>query len=147
MQYLVDTGVLLRLFDKNDPAHSAIREGLRSIRTKGDSLVVCPQNVAEFWNVSTRPESARGGYGQSVEATDRRVKFIERFGTVLKESESAYLKWRELAVNHKIEGVAVHDARIVAMMNVYGIQQVITLNGKDFSRYEDIEVVLPEDVK
>ncbi len=89
MQYLVDTGVWLRLFDRTDPGHAVIRGALRSLRSGGHSLVACPQNIAEFWNVSTRPASARGGYEKSVATTEGRVQIIERFGTILAESADA----------------------------------------------------------
>jgi predicted nucleic acid-binding protein len=35
MQYLVDTGIWLRLFDRDDPEHATIRESLRLLRTVG----------------------------------------------------------------------------------------------------------------
>lgn len=78
MLYLVDTGVLLRLFNRADPSHSVIRQCLREQQMAGHRLAISPQNVAEFWNVSTRPISARGGYGLSVEVTERRVRALFR---------------------------------------------------------------------
>jgi predicted nucleic acid-binding protein len=90
MQYLVDTGIWLRLFDRTDPEHAAIRDALRALRSSGHTLAACPQNIAEFWNVATRPTSARGGYGKSVPMTERRVQFIERTSTILAESPAAY---------------------------------------------------------
>ena len=63
MLYLVDTGVLLRLLNRADPAHHDVRGCFRNLRAAGDQFAVALQNVAEFWNVSTRPSSARGGYG------------------------------------------------------------------------------------
>jgi hypothetical protein len=69
MLYLIDTGVLLRLFNRADASHLAIRRCLRELKMAGHRLAVSPQNIAEFWNVSTRPETARGGYGLSVEGT------------------------------------------------------------------------------
>jgi len=144
MQYLVDTGVLLRLFDQSDSEHTSIIKLLTALRRAGQQLATCPQNIAEFWNVSTRPISARGGYGQPTQVTVRRVKYIERLGTVLPETPQAYHAWRKLAEEHGLIGVAVHDARIVAMMNVAGIQTIITLNAKDFSRYQAIEAVTPQ---
>ena len=90
MQYLVDTGVWLRLFDRPDPEQPTIRNALCALRSSGHSLATCPQNIAEFWNVSTRPASARGGYGKSVATTERRVQFIERASTILAESPVSY---------------------------------------------------------
>lgn len=74
MLYLVDTDVLLRLFDRSDPNHGAIRTALKLLRSQGHSLVTTPQNIAEFWNVSTRPSTARGGFGQFVAMTGQRVQ-------------------------------------------------------------------------
>jgi predicted nucleic acid-binding protein len=141
MQYLVDTGVWLRLFDRTDAEHANIREALRRLRASGHLLTICPQNIAEFWNVSTRATTARGGYGKSVATTERRAQFIERFGFVLEESPDAYAKWRALLVRYQIQGLAVHDARLVGMMLSAGITHILTLNVGDFARYQDQEIV------
>jgi predicted nucleic acid-binding protein len=39
-------------------------------------------------------------------------------------------------------GTKVHDARLVAAMNVHGIERILTFNTGDFARY-GIEVLLP----
>lgn len=146
MQYLVDTGVWLRLFDRTDPEHVTIRNALRTLRSTGHCLATCPQNIAEFWNVSTRPASARGGYGKSVPTTERRVQFIERASTILAESPAVYRQWRQLLSAFNVQGVAVHDARLVAMMLASGILRILTLNTSDFARYSAITAVTPRDV-
>jgi predicted nucleic acid-binding protein len=127
MQYLVDTGIWLRLFDRSDPEHGTILQAMRSLRSTAHTLATCPQNVAEFWNVSTRPTRARGGYGQSVPATERRVQFIERTSVILAESPATYHAWRQLLTANHVQGVAVHDARLVAMMQMTGISHILTL--------------------
>jgi predicted nucleic acid-binding protein len=45
-------------------------------------------------------------------------------------------------VHHGVVGVKVHDARLVATMNVHGVRRLLTFNAGDFARYE-IEVVQP----
>jgi predicted nucleic acid-binding protein len=59
--YLADTGILLRFLLRNDPSYLAIRQAVRVLKARREELVVAPQNIAEFWNVCTRPTSARGG--------------------------------------------------------------------------------------
>ncbi|HMD86008.1 MAG TPA: hypothetical protein VKO18_15040 [Terriglobia bacterium] len=57
-----------------------------------------------------------------------------------------YPELRRLVVAHSVSGVRVHDARIVADMDVYGITNLLTFNGPDFTRYPGIHVVHPKDV-
>jgi predicted nucleic acid-binding protein len=102
------------------------------------------QNISEFWNVSTRPMSARGGFGLTIEQAERRLRLLERFITVLPEPAGLYERWRELVLSQRVLGVQVHDAKIVAAMNLHGIQQILTFNGRDFSRYVDVLVITPE---
>src|SRR5271157_5854120 len=134
MQVLVDTGILLRLLDRADPHHGDIRQAFRKLRSRGDVPVTSAQNLAEFWNVCTRPASARGGYGLSVDETDRRLRLVERLVTVLGDTHAAYLNRRRLVKDHAVIGVKVHDARLVALMLAHGVTHLVTLNASDFHR-------------
>ncbi len=145
MPYLLDTGVLLRLFDKTDPEHPVISELLRRLKKDGEELLTSCQNLAEFWNATTRPKSARGGYGKSLELANRRLQFIYSMGRILPDAPAACLEWHRLIVNHQVQGVAVHDARIVALMNVSKIDSLITLNRKDFTRYPWLTIFTPKE--
>ena|SRR5258708_5422051 len=146
MPWLIDTGPLLRLFDRADPQHSFVRAAISAIRIAGDSVVTTSQNVAELWNVSTRPSTARGGYGKSVHATILRVRYVERAFPILPDGPRVYHEWRNLAERYQIQGVAVHDARLVATMVVCGIHDLLTLNPNDFRRYLNIRVETPESI-
>lgn len=146
MRYLVDSNVLLRLLQRNDPHHSTIRQAIRTLLERGDEFCCAPQNIVELWNVSTRPATARGGFGLTTAETDRRVRLIERVFTVLDETPAVYPEWRRLVVSHSVMGVQVHDARIVAVMNVHTITHLLTLNGVDFSRYAGITCVSPDQI-
>lgn len=142
----MDSNVLLRLLQRNDPHHSTIRQAVRTLLARGDELCCAPQNIVELWNVSTRPATARGGFGLTTAEIDRRARLIERVFTILKETPAVYPEWRQLVVSHSVMGVQVHDARIVAVMNVHGITHILTLNSADFSRYTGIISVSPEEI-
>jgi predicted nucleic acid-binding protein len=144
MQVLVDTGILLRVFDRFDLRQRTIVRALRKLRSDGHELVTTTQNVAEFWNVSTRPASARGGFGLPVDIVDDRVKVIERLGAILTFSLQAYQEWRQIVVRHQVTGVSVHDARLVAVMISFGVTTIMTLNDGDFRRYPGIVALTPE---
>lgn len=65
MQYLLDTGILLRLVNPQAAEHSEIRHAVQELKRLGHSAVCTFQNRAEFWNVCTRPVTARGGLGNA----------------------------------------------------------------------------------
>ena len=145
MHYLLDTGILLRLVQRESLSHTAIRMSVRLLKQKGEVFTAF-QNLCEFWNVCTRPETARGGFGLTLNEADRRLKVIERVVRILPDSQEVYSIWRELVLKHGVQGVQVHDAKIVAIMRATGISRILTLNPKDFSRYSEVEVFTPENV-
>jgi predicted nucleic acid-binding protein len=61
MATLLDSGILLRFFVSTDAEAQPIRHAFRTLRRSREPVYVASQNVAEFWNVSTRPATARGG--------------------------------------------------------------------------------------
>jgi hypothetical protein len=96
--------------------------------------------------VSTRPSPSRGGYGKSIATRELRVQFIERNVLILDESRATYRSSRSLLSAYQIQGLAVHDARLVSMMQVAGITCIVTLNVGDFARYPSIAAVSPIDL-
>ncbi len=75
MRYLLDTGILIRIPHRSDPLNTDIRNAIRRLALDGNTFVTTRQNVAEFWNVCTRPASSRGGYGLTTDDTARRCEF------------------------------------------------------------------------
>ena len=146
MEVLVDSGVLLRAFDKSSSDRRSILRAFRLLRDQGNTFVTTHQNIAEFWNVATRPASARGGFGLSPVEAERRLATIEGLGKLLPFNQNCYNIWRQLLVKHGIVGVSVHDARLVATMNNFRITHILTLNAADFNRYTGIVVWAPTDV-
>ncbi len=123
MIYLVDTNVLLRFADRNHPSHPFMRSAVRKLRQEGHTLQVTTQNCVEFWNVATRPAS-RNGFGLISADADRLLRLIERLFPLLPGTSTLYPEWRRLVVTFEVSGVQVHDARLAAAMNVYGITGV-----------------------
>ena len=146
MSYLLDTGILLRLFHRVDPAFPAIHECVRRLQIQPQRPFVAMQNLAEFWNVTTRPISARGGYGASISAAQKRLRLLESLCTVLYPTKRSLADWKELLVNHKVSGVQVHDAHLAAVMRAAGISHIVTLNGADFIRFPDITAISPDEL-
>ncbi len=54
--------------------------------------------------------------------------------------------WQRLVQKHQISGKQVHDAHLVAAMQVYWLQKILTFDGNDFTRYSGITVLNPDQV-
>lgn len=147
MSTLVDTGVLLRLFDRADPNFSSVRGAVEFVRQQGP-LATTHQNIAEFWNVTTRPVASRGGYGFSPSKVELRIRFIERKFQVLTETPNSYSVWRGLVRRHSLVGTKVHDARLASIVISERLGRLLTLNPGDFRRYaaDGVSVVTPREI-
>jgi len=145
-RYLVDTNVLLRISREADPQHELVGASIKALFKQGSELCFSLQNVAEFWNVCTRP-AERNGYGLTTAETNRRVEYIERTMTFLVDSDQVYSIWRQLVLANNVRGVQVHDARLAAIMTAYGVTHILALNQPDFLRYSNIQAVHPNQVQ
>lgn len=101
--------------------------------------------MGEFWNASTRPLD-RNGFGLTVAETHRLASIIERDLELLPDSREVHERWRSLLVAHNVQGVQIHDARLAASMYVHGVGQLLTINVRDFRRFEGLQVMHPNDV-
>lgn len=143
MLILADTGVLLRLTETGNPLHPLVDAAVSALLARGDGVVFAAQNAAEFWNVCTRPATARGGFGLDFAEADRRLALIEAAFTLLSETDAAYAIWRQLVVAHGVQGKQVHDARLAALMLAHGVAHILTLNPGDFARYPGVAEIAP----
>jgi predicted nucleic acid-binding protein len=99
--HLTDTNILLRVSQRNDPDYDLILSAVRSLRASGATLWYTSQNLAEFWNVCTRP-ARQNGYGMTVAETNRRAELIERGFTLLPDDPRVHTEWRRLVVAHAL---------------------------------------------
>jgi predicted nucleic acid-binding protein len=142
---LVDTNVLLRLSRRSDPHHEAVAGAISRLAGQGTNLYFTHQNIAELWNVMTRPV-ARNGFGLSVNDAEEEVRAVESGMSLLPDSEDVYREWRRIVFQHKVSGVQVHDARLAAVMLVHKVNHILTMNVSDFDRYPSITAIPPDAV-
>jgi predicted nucleic acid-binding protein len=140
--YLLDTNILLRVSKREWPEFKQIHLALRSLYEMDAELCYTSQNLREFWNVITRP-AAHNGFGLSITEADRECRRIERAFRLLSENNAIHQQWRKLVLTYGISGVQVHDAHLVAAMKIHGISHLLTLNDRDFVRYQEITAVHP----
>ena len=146
MRHLLDTGVLLRLVSPVDPLHETVRAAVQKLCDTGWQPCCAVQNIAEFWNVTTRPSDARNGLGLPPSEAKRRLETLRQLVEVLVESEASFAVWLGYLLDPGVRGVQVHDARLAGVMVAHGVQRILTLNPGDFARYPSIVAVTPESV-
>jgi predicted nucleic acid-binding protein len=49
-------------------------------------------------------------------------------------------------MKYQVVGKNAHDARLVAAMIVHGIERILTFNNTHFQRYQEIDVISPDQV-
>lgn len=145
MAYLADTNVLLRWVRQSDPQHPLALAAVEVLRDQGEGVYITAQNLVEFWSVATRPENVNG-LGLTVAEADADVDRLERFFLFAPDDPSVYDEWRRLVLSVGVSGAQVHDARLVAVMHVYGLTHVLTFNPSDFTRFPGITVVRPQEM-
>lgn len=145
MAYLLDTGILLRFVDSRDGLHPTVVEALAKLGDRQETLVITMQNISEFCNVLTRPISANGMGLSPSDAIEFIERDIEPICTVVADLSDAYDELKHLIRIYQVSGKQVHDARLVAMMLAWQIDNILTLNDRDFRRYEaeGIKIVTP----
>jgi predicted nucleic acid-binding protein len=142
MRVLVDTNILLRSAQPNHPLSPQATLAISKLLRQNDAVFYCAQNIAEFWNVATRP-TERNGLGFSHEEVLQEIDSIEHLLPLLPDVPAIYPVWKRLVQDHRVQGVKVYDARLVAITNVYALDGVLTFNVADFKRYGTISTIDP----
>src|SRR5260370_11577222 len=134
---VVDTNILLRIAKRSDPQHQLVDAALGKLVLEGATLHYTHQNIAELWNVMTRP-IARNGFGLTTTEAEREVRAIEEGMSFLPDNEAIYREWLRIVMQSSGSGVQGYDARVAAGMIVNGIRHILTTAVNDFSRYANL---------
>ena len=146
MRVLLDTNVLTRLANPADESTRVLAEtSVELIQSGGHILSLLPQNIYEFWSVATRP-TEQNGFGWSPQDVRVEVDMILEIFPLLQDARAIFPRWLELVSDYQVRGKPTHDARLVAGMLRHGVEYLITFNDRDFSRYEQIKSLHPQDI-
>lgn len=145
MAYLVDTNVAVRRVLPTDPQHSVVTQAIDSLRQQGEILSITAQIIVEFHALATRPTEANG-LGMTALQASMEAQKIEAIFPLLPEVPAIFPSWRSIVGTYGIIGRQVYDARLVAVMEAYGITHLLTMNPTHFRRFDRITVVEPKHV-
>lgn len=145
MSFLIDTNILLRFFELQDPKNPEIVGALNVLRNGPDPVYTCAQVLIEYCCVATRPVEVNG-LGLLLRDVDRKLTRIEAMFGCLPEPADMAARWRKVIIEHGVMGKQVHDARLVALAQAHGVTRLLTLNGTDFTRYQGVTPVSPAEL-
>jgi predicted nucleic acid-binding protein len=148
MAFLLDTGILLRLINEDDPLHAAVEQAIDSLILRQEEFLITTQNIAELWNVATRPVVNNGLGLSGREVAKAYEDTIEPLCGVLVETDTVPDVFRRLLSQYDVVGKQVHDTRLVAIMLTWQVNSILTLNERNFLRYqpEGIAIVTPASI-
>jgi predicted nucleic acid-binding protein len=131
--------------DEEAPQHLLAGEAVSILLARGNEVYVTAQNLIEFWAVATRPREANG-FGWSTEQTASEIEQIRNRFPLLADTPEIVTRWLTLVTDHDIKGKKVHDARLVAVMQVHDVTQLLTFNTDDFKGYPNITLLHPRNI-
>jgi predicted nucleic acid-binding protein len=136
---LLDTNLLGRMTDSADPQCAVARRAINSFITKHEQLIIVPQNLYEFWAVATRksglPPDGQNGLGMTPDQASQWLRFFQRRFTLLFDRDDLLMRWHDLVRTLGITGLRSYDARLVAIMQSYGITRLLTFNADHFRNF------------
>jgi predicted nucleic acid-binding protein len=145
MTVLLDTNILTRGAQPHHPQHQPAVNSVTTLRQKGESLCLAPQNLYEFWVVATRPVG-ENGLGMTPATAQTELTQLKSLYRIVDDTPAVLPEWERLVLDYQVIGKTAHDTRLVATMIIHQITHVLTFNRTDFQRYREIIVISPESV-
>jgi predicted nucleic acid-binding protein len=142
-RFLADTNLLLRLSDGASPQNPVAAQALAVLFQSKHEVFITAQNIIEFWAVATRPVAVNE-LGWSVEQTRVEVQALRERFPFLADSPDIFTEWLRLINANHVAGKRAHDARIVAVLKVNGLDHLLTFNAPDFAGFPSLSIVTPQ---
>jgi len=137
----VDTNILIYATNPLSPWHRMALDALNHHRGQRTELVISTQVLREYLAAATRldPEARR----PPSRAVLTNVKAFESEFRVMEDRLLVFQRLIEIIDGVPGAGRQIHDANIVATMQVYGIQLLLTHNVAHFRRFTGLINLVP----
>jgi predicted nucleic acid-binding protein len=140
-ELFLDSNILIYYTNPQLPQHSIAVQTLDTARQSGVELIVSPQILREYLSANTKFISA----GHQITLTRIRENFLafQNEFRVLDDNRQVLTALNNLLQAVPIAGKQIYDANIVATMQAYGIQHLLTNNVGHFALFSAIITVIP----
>ena len=135
----VDSNVLVYAQLVSSPWHEVARQALQRAAQAQRPLWISRQVLREYAVIMSRPQT----FAQPLSPATliARIGYLQQHFRVADDTAAVTETLLTLLEKYPIGGKQVHDANIVATMQVQGIRHLLTHNAKDFARFGDALVI------
>ncbi|MEC4885106.1 MAG: type II toxin-antitoxin system VapC family toxin [Scytonema sp. PMC 1070.18] len=137
----IDTNILIFATNTRSPWYEMANISLQNARETGIELFVSPQVLREYLAAATRLNMT--GDGLRLEEILENVKTFQTELKILEDNDLVLSALTQLLRTFPTAGKQVHDANIVATMQVHNVDHLLTHNLADFARFSKIIQILP----
>jgi len=144
-KFLLDTNILLRSCDPENTNYNLVANTINKIIIKGGLCYVTSQVLVEFWTVASRPIEVNG-FGWLPDKIGNEIEEILSQFYFLPDNPDIFTNWLNLVKQYHIKGKRTHDIRLLAVMLSHNIDNLLTLNPKDFISIPNINIIHPTEI-
>lgn len=141
LSLFVDTNILVYASLAHSPLNAQAQQALQSYNQKGADIWISRQIIREFLATLTRPQVF--AYPTSTTSLRAEVELFTRQYHIAEDNAEVTERLLQIVGSVPVGGKQVHDANIVATMQVYGVTHLLTHNVSDFARYSQLITVVP----
>lgn len=136
----IDTSVLVYASVVEAPLHLVALGEIQRIEQAGVELWLSRQVLREYLAVLSRPQTYTTPVSASILVSQ--VQAFEKRFRIAEDGPEVTARLLDLMEQVPIGGKQIHDANIVATMQVFGIHHLLTHNVSDFARFTHLVTVL-----
>jgi predicted nucleic acid-binding protein len=137
----VDTNILIFATNELSEWHLPAERSLQEARQLGIDLIISSQVLREYLAAATRISII--GNGLPLPKILENVRIFRNEFIVVEDNPFVLDALIDIFQKVQVAGKQVHDANIVATMQVHGLKHLLTHNIADFSRFSSFIAVIP----
>jgi predicted nucleic acid-binding protein len=137
----IDSNVLIYASVPESPLYTIAKEAMATRKHDGVELWVSRQILREYLSHLSRPQTFTRPIPMRVLTAE--IRAIQQAYRIAEDGPDVTERLLKLLERVAVGGKQVHDANIVATMQIYGIRQLLTHNTSHFDRFSKIITVVP----
>lgn len=132
---LIDTNILVYAIDEDSQFYTKAQSVLYD---SNSILFTTSKNLSEFLVVITKGVNAATSVGEALAVLNDYQNLL----TVIYPNEKSFSIFKELLRKYQPTGLRIHDLEIISIGLAHNLNQVATINIKDFNDIEEITLAV-----